>query len=164
MDSGSNGNRVLRRILAVLLSAAALNAATAAAEVIDDIAIERHGSAARIRLRLTAPVHYIRHYASANGHAVNVYLQALAPPAFGEGMIPDEVKSSPKSALVPEFAVRVSLDPRCEPVPNPVCIVIQFARAIRFELRLGEDRRSLILELPVASEEEKRPASAGERT
>ncbi|MGB5081705.1 MAG: hypothetical protein WBO23_13290 [Burkholderiales bacterium] len=147
-----------------LLAATSLDSATGLAEVIDNIVIERHDSTARIRLHLTSPVHYIRHYISGDGDAVNVYLQALAPLSFGEGAIPDEVRYSPKNTQVPRFTVRVSLDPRCEPVPHPVCIVIQFARATRVELRLGEDRRSLLLELPVASEEDERRASTGERT
>jgi len=118
---------------------------------------------ARIRLHLTSPVHYIRQFPSEDGEALNVHLQALAPLPAGERAIPDEVKYSPKNDLVPRFSVRVSLDPRCEPVPHPVCIVILFTRAIRHELRLGEDRRSLLLDLPIASERKGRSARSGER-
>ena len=154
---------ILRVILTVLPIAASLHAPPARAAVIDDIAIERHESGTRVRLRLTGPVHYIRDYASADGEIVNVYLQALAPENFAGGPVFDEVKHSPRNALVPRFAVRVSLDPRCDPAPNAVCVVIRFERAVRYRIRLGEDRRSLLLDLPIASEEEGRPPSAGEK-
>ncbi|HEY6239829.1 MAG TPA: hypothetical protein VIW78_03250 [Burkholderiales bacterium] len=148
-----------RGALAALPIMVLLHAAPSVAGVIDDIAIERHDSAARIRLRLTGPVHYIRDYVSAKGEIVNVYLQALAPLAPGEGPFPDEVKYSPGDAVIPPFTARVSLDPRCEPVPRPVCVLIQFERPVRCRVRLGEDRRSLLLDF--ASEEEGRSPSAG---
>jgi len=145
--------------LAALMVAALLPVAPAVAEVIDEIVIERHDTTERVRLRLTGPVHYIRDYVSAKGEIVNVYLQALAPLAPGEGPFPDEVKYSPGDALISSFTVRISLDPRCEPVPNPVCVLIQFERPVRCRVRLGEDRRSLLLDFP--SEEEGRSPSAG---
>jgi len=143
--------RIRLRVL-VVLAVTGLHAPSVLAEVIDDIAIERHGLEARVRLRLTEPVHYVRDYSSASGDSVNVYLQALAPENFGDRSAPDEVKRSPKSALVPRFTVRVILDPRCDAVPQPVCIVIRFERATRYRIRLGEDRRSLLLDLPLVSD------------
>lgn len=126
--------------------AASLHAAPVFATVIDEIAVERHDSAVRVRLRLTGPVHFLRYYSSEQGRIVHVQLQALAPENFGEGSFPDEVKRGPNSAVVPRFTARVSLDPRCDPAPHPVCITIRFERATRAEVRLGEDSRSLLLD------------------
>lgn len=156
--------RILHRVVAALLAGTALHAAPALAEVIAEIAVERYDSGARARLQLTGPVNYIRDNSPGQGEIVNVYLQALAPQAFGGTSIPDEVKHSPRNALVPRFTVRVTLDPRCEPVPNPVCIVIQFERAVRCQIRLGEDRRSLLLDFPSGSEEKGHSPRAGKKT
>jgi hypothetical protein len=138
-------HRILRALLAAIPIAASLHAPLARAEVIDDIAIERHESGARVRLRLTGPVHYIRDYVSPDGETVNVTLQALAPETFARGAFFDEVRLSPQDPAVPRFAVRVSLDPRCDPAPNPVCVLIRFERPVRCRIQLGEDRRSLLL-------------------
>lgn len=154
--------RIRLRVL-VVLAVTGLHAPSVLAEVIDDIAIERHGPEARVRLRLTEPVHYVRDYSSASGDSVNVYLQALAPEHFGDRSAPDEVKRSPKSALAPRFTVRVILDPRCDAVPQPVCIVIRFERATRYRIRLGEDRRSLLLDLPLVSGGQGGLPTAGEK-
>jgi hypothetical protein len=136
--------RLLRAALAAVPLALCL-APQALAEVIDEIAVERLESAARVRLRFTGPVHYLRQATSADGVVANVYLQALEPQAFGPPTNIDEVKASPKFAGVPPFRVRVRLDPRCDPAPNPVCLMIQFERPARYTIRLGEDRRSLLL-------------------
>jgi hypothetical protein len=145
------------------LLVALMRAASAAGEVIDDIAIERHDSMARVRLRLTGPVHYVRHTISAGGQIANIHLQALAPEPFDGKPVADEVKHSRESASVPGFTVRVRLDPRCDPAPNPICIVVRFERAIRYEIRLGEDRRSLLLDFPLVSKGEGGPPTAREK-
>jgi hypothetical protein len=151
--------RPLRAALAAIALAASWCGQPALAEVIDDIAIEQVGSAVRVRVRLTGPVHYLRHAVSGDGEVASVYLQALEPEAFGRPSAIDEVRRSPGSAVVPPFSVRVRLDPRCEAAPNPVCMFIRFERATRYRVRLGEDRRSLLLDF--ASEEGGRSPSAG---
>ena len=152
-------HRLLRAALAAVPVAAGLHAPQALAEVIDEIAFDRIGSEVRVRVRFTGPVHYLRQAVSADGGAANVYLQALEPEAFGVPSPIDEVKHSPGNAAVPPFSVRVRLDPRCDAAPNPVCIFIQFERAARYRIRLGEDRRSLLIYF--ASEEEGRSPSTG---
>jgi len=153
----------LQGALVALLVAALLRATPAIGEVVDEITIERHDSAARVRLRLTVPVHYLRHAVSADGAAASIYLQALAPASFAGKPFPDEVKHSRANAAIPGFTVRVNLDPRCEPAPNPICIVVRFERAVRYEIRLGEDRRSLLLDFPPNSEGEGGPPTAREK-
>jgi len=139
-------HRFLRGVLAAVPIVVSLHAPPTLAAVIDDIAIERHDSAARVRLRLTSPVHFLRYYSSEQGRIVHVQLQALAPENFGDSVFPEEVKRSPESPLFPRFTVRVSLDPRCDPAPHPVCITIRFKRPTRAGVRLGDDRRSLLLD------------------
>jgi hypothetical protein len=146
-------NRILAPVLALVSAAASLHAPAAPAAVIDDIAFEQQDSASRVRLRLTSPVQLIRYYSSEQGRIVYVQMQAFAPENFGAGPFPDEVKRSPENLLVPRFTVRVSLDPRCDPAPNPICMTIQFERATRARVRLGEDRRSLLLDLESPGEQ-----------
>jgi hypothetical protein len=154
---------ILRRVLVALPLTVALQAPPAFAEVIDDIAIERRESGTQVRLRLTGPVHYIRDYVSPDGETANVYLEALSPEKFSSASLVDEVKQSPRNSPAPRFEVRVILDPRCDAAPNPVCIVIRFERPVRCRIRLGEDRRSLLLDLSLASDGEKRLPPAREK-
>ena len=142
-----------------LLVAALLASVSAGAAVIDEIAVERGHAGPRVRMRLTGPVHYIRDFASRNGEIVGVQLQALAPLAPGMPVFPDEVRRFRGNGPIPPFTARVSLDPRCEPVPNPICITIQFDRPVRSRVRLGEDRRSLLLDFPLKADDKKRPPS-----
>ena len=137
----------MRAAFAVLV--VVMHAGPALAAVIDEITVERR-DAPRVTLRLTGPVHYIRDYASADGELVNVQLQALAPLAPGGTVFPAEVQAVKGEAAVPPFTVRISLD------PNPICVLIQFERPVRCRVRLGEDRRSLLLDFPAITDKKKR--------
>jgi len=159
MDGPAQYAAAARPGLAALVAVVLLQAAPAAADVIDEIAIERVDSATRVRVRFTGPVHYLRQAVSADGVVANVYLQGLDPESFGGVPAIDEVKHSPGAASVPPFTVRVRLDPRCDPAPNPVCIFIRFERAVRCQIRLGEDRRSLLLDFPATTDEKRRSPS-----
>lgn len=151
-------HRLLRAALAAIPVALCL-AQQALAEVIDRIDIERVEHATQVRVRFTGRVHYLRQAVSADGGVASVYLQALDPEAFGVPSPIDEVRHSPGNPVIPPFAVRVRLDPRCDPAPNPVCLFIRFERPARYTVRLGEDGRSLLLDF--ASEEEGRSPGTG---
>jgi len=138
-------HRLLRAALAAI-PLALCHVPQAIAEVIDEIAIERSDSGVQLRLRFTGPVHYLRQAVSANGVVANVYLKALDPQAFGAVPPIDEVKRFPGDASVPPAEVRVRRDPRCDPTANPVCILIRFEHTARYKVRLGEDRRSLVVD------------------
>ncbi len=144
--------RALRLFVVASLAGAPLGALAAPAdELIEEIAVEVHDSTAQVRLRLTTPVRYLWHYPAGQGENVRVVLQAMAPETLGSSTVPEEVKRSPRDARVPPFTVRVSLDPACDPAPNPICIAIRFERVTHYRIRLGRDRRSLLLELPLAA-------------
>lgn len=126
---------------------ALLGPGPASAQLLDDVAVERHDAVATVRVKLTGPVHYVRHAPVEKGEILVVYLEALAPETVASWLGPDEVKRSPKGAPVPRFTVRTSVGAPCGPAANSVCLTIQFERPVRYRVRLGDDRRSIVLEV-----------------
>jgi len=140
--------RGLACTLFAAVSGALLVAPCAAAEVLDRITVGQYDGGTTIDVRLTGAVHYIRHYPAEAGQIVVVELEALEPEAFaGEPGI-DDVKRAPKDAPPPHFTVRATVGQACSHAANPVCLTIRFERPVRYRVRLGEDRRSVVLELP----------------
>lgn len=131
------------RVAAVALLLAAPGA-WAAPDIIDRIDVD---AAPAIRLQLTAPVHYVRHYPAERGDAVVVVLETRSPGAFGELPIPDEVKRSRGKGSVPSFTVRASVGAACSPTVGAVCLTVRFERTVRYRVGQGEDARSLRIEL-----------------
>jgi hypothetical protein len=139
--------RALLQRLAALLLAGLIYAAPAAAEVIDAITLEPRDGSIRIGLHLTGPVRYLRHAPIERGEMVVVLLEALQPEAFDPRPQVEEVKRGPPSKLVPRFTARVSFDPACSPSARPLCITLRFEQPVRYRVRLGPDRRSVLVEL-----------------
>ena len=134
-------------LIASLFLAVTVAVAPARAEVIDDIAIESRGETPKIKLRLTGPVRYLRHFPAEQGEIVVVMLEALAPEAFGPVAPAEEVRRSRGAGRVPAFTARVSRDPACAAAARPLCIILAFEAPVRYRIRLGRDRRSVLLEL-----------------
>ena len=139
--------RALLQRLAALLFAGLIYAAPAAAEVIDAITLEPREGHTWIGLHLTGPVRYLRHVPVERGEIVVVMLEALAPEAFDPRPQVEEVRRGPASKLAPRFTARVSFDPACSPSARPLCITLRFERPVRYRVRLGPDRRSVLVEL-----------------
>jgi hypothetical protein len=137
--------KAARRLLAAVLASALLGAPAAFAEVVDDIAIDQ---TARIQLRLTVPVRYVRHSPPERGQLVVVVLEALAAEPLGPISPIEEVKRTRETGRVPRFTVRVSMDPTCNPTsPRPLCLVLRFERPVRYRIGLGPDSRSIVVDV-----------------
>lgn len=128
---------------------ALLSSAPTHARLIDEMDVSAVDDRVRVRLQFTVPVRYLRHFPPEHGEILNVFLQALAGEdlrdVVGHPRV-DETKRSPRNTLMPCFTVTY-VPPR-DPVRDPMQLVLQFKNKERFRVRLGEDSRSLILELP----------------
>jgi len=142
MRTGING------LVTGAVVSALLGAPSASAEVMDRITVERLDGGATIRVHLTGAVHYVRHYPAEAGQIVVVELEALEPEAFAGQPGIEEVRRNPKGAPAPRFSVRATVGQACSPAVNPVCLTFRFERPVRYRVRLGEDRRSVLLDLP----------------
>ena len=134
-------------LVAALLFFALPGAQPALAEVIDEIAIDQTDAGAKIRLRLTVPVRYLRHSPPERGQLVVVALEALAPEPLGPISPIGEVKRARGVERVPPFTVRVSTDPTCAPAARPLCLVLRFERPVRYRIHFGRDRQTIVVEL-----------------
>jgi tetratricopeptide (TPR) repeat protein len=132
---------------------------SARAQVLEDLEVTTEQGFAQIRIRFPVPVRYLRHFPAAHGEQVNIYLQSLArdtpDPAQRE-----ERKRWPESALLPGFTVDYIPHPPCDIARSELCLVVQFTQPLSYTLRLGDDNRSLLLLVPLATT--LAPAAPGE--
>lgn len=112
--------------------------------MLDDIEARSEQGVAEIRLHFTVPVRYIKHFPADNGQIIKLYLQVLSLDGVGE-IEPQEYKRTPVIARVPAFSVTYSTVRTCHSVRDPLCLDIQFNKAVRFNIRPGEDGRSIVL-------------------
>jgi hypothetical protein len=140
-------------LLGVALACSALISAPVNARLIDDIEVSAAGDNIRITIRFTIPLRYLRHFPPAKGEILNVYLQSVSGEDLREtlGHPPfDEVRRSPRNSLLPCFTV--TYVPPHDPRGAPLQLVIQFKPAESYTVRLGEDGRSLYVDMPATAE------------
>jgi hypothetical protein len=133
-----------------LFAIGALLAASAApAQLLDEIQVAKDNGFARVRLAFTTPVRYVRHFPPEHGQIINVFLGNLAQ---GE---PDDADRAERrigftSKYVPPFTVTYTARANCDRTPKPICVTIQFEKAVSYTIRVGDDGRSLLLFIPLA--------------
>ena len=127
-----------------LLLTGILLAGVSRAQLVDDIEVRSDQGVAEIRLRFAVPVRYIKHFPTDNGQIIKLFLQVLSLDGIEE-IEPREYKHIRVTAPVPAFSVTYSTVRTCHSVRDPLCLDIQFNKAVRFDVRPGEDGRSIVL-------------------
>jgi hypothetical protein len=90
------------------------------------------------------PVRYIKHFPAERGELIKLYLQVLSLDGTEERDL-QVYKRTPSIPHVPAFTVMYSTVRSCLSVRGPLCLDIQFSKPVRFNIRQGEDGRSVLL-------------------
>jgi hypothetical protein len=124
----------------VLLGAALALPAAARSQVIDRIEVNRINGVAEIRIGFGTQVQYLSHTPLAKGRELNVFVQ-LIPPGRPDAEVVEETLASPQTDIVPAFTV---IYPR---LGN--AISISFAQETAWDVKAGQDNRSIVVIVPV---------------
>lgn len=112
---------------------------SAIAQILDAIEINRRGKDVEIRIRFTTEIQYLRHTPLGEGKLLRISLR-LTNPGFVERDLPQETLDSPETDLVPKFRVTY---------PELINgMLVTFSQTTKFDVRPGEDARSIIVTVP----------------
>lgn len=135
--------------LGVLLMAALLS--NAEAQPLDDVSLAMQEKGVVATVKLTGPVHYLRHFPESHGKTLEIYYDRMQDATTPEAWVDNEVRKSPPSGLIPSFTV-TTRDQATKPK-----LVIEFAREAEYSVTPGKDGRSLLITIQPS----KRPVSSG---
>lgn len=135
--------------LGLLLMAALLN--NADAQPLDDVSLVMQEKGVVATVKLTGPVHYLRHFPESHGKTLEIYYDRVQDATAAEAWVDNEVRKSPPSGLIPSFTV-TTRDQGTKPK-----LVIEFAREAEYSVTAGKDNRSLLITIQPS----KRPVSSG---
>ena len=142
-------NRIAHLSVAVCILCL-LAAPPARAQILDDIEIRADHGIAEVRIGFNLPMRYQKHFPVEHGEIVRVSFQAIAledPDILRR----NEYKKSPPNDLIPGFTITYNYQGSCYAVRDPVCLVIQFDKAVSYKVRAGDDDRSFYLYIPVTT-------------
>ena len=130
----------------------------ASTRVIDDLEIVASNGTALVRVSLTVPLQYLRHFPASEGEILNIFMQAVTQERIRDATIPllDEVRRSKKTDKVPCFTVTVV--PPVDIARAPIQFVVQFAETVNYRVEPGRDGRSFDIEIRRREGAPKEPA------
>jgi len=120
-----------------LLILAWLSCSTAWAQIMDSIEINRVGKTAEITIHFSVQVQYMRHNPLKSGKVLRIFLRSEIP----ESGLTQQTLTSPQTDLAPHFHVTYP--------ELGGAMAITFAQETRWEVRQGDDRRSIVVTLPM---------------
>lgn len=157
LKAGRTVTGIARALCLAGLAALALPA-TAGTRLMDDIELDGQNGSVRVKVSFTVPLNYLRHFPTDKGEILNVFLQPVSVAGLRETLghpATDEIRRSPRSALLPCFTVTY-VQPR-DVQRDPVQLVFQFDRPVSYRLEPGTDGRSLVLVVPAQPTESGQP-------
>lgn len=122
-----------------LLAGAGIFSGYASAQIIDDITIREEKDNVVATLKLTTPVHYLRHFPARHARDVDIYYDILPGASSGSQFDENEKRQSPPSDLMPTFTVASHLE------NNQYELVVTFDRDLAYTVSAGKDNQSFII-------------------
>ncbi len=129
---------------------------SARAVLLDDIDITPADGATEIRINLTAPVRYLRHFPLDSGDLINIYFRHASVDGMESPVVREERLRAPASSRVPPFTVSVTNFGTTGNI-HDIYLTVQFKQPVRYKLRQGTDNRSFILTI-FAAHAQQQPA------
>lgn len=109
------------------------------AQPLEDVSLEYQSQGIVATIRLSGPVHYLRHFPESRGKTLEIYYERVLDATNNEVWVDNEVRHSPPSTLIPDFTV-TTRDQQTQPR-----LVIEFSREAEFSVAPGKDYRSLLV-------------------
>jgi len=115
---------------------------------LDDVDSRIEEGIAQVRIRLTFPVRYLRHFPADHGEQLEIYFQAAAL-STQDISLHQEVRRVSPTPAIPGFTVTYTPPPLRDLDREPASLLIKFDRPVTFKVSPGDDKESIYLYLPV---------------
>jgi len=124
--------------------------------ILDDVETAVDQEWAQIRVHFTMPVNYVRHFPQERGQQLEIFLTIVGLDMQNISLL-EETRRVPSTPILPgakiTFSPPLSLNLR----RDPSTLSVQFDRVVNFNVRPGEDNRSIVIYLPILHVESNPP-------
>jgi len=122
--------------------------------ILDDVDTSVESDWAQIRIRFTMPVNYVRHFPQERGQLLQIFF-TIASLDTQNVSLREEIRNVPTTPVIP--GTTITFEP---PLSNnfqrdPSSLLIRFDRPVSYDVRPGDDHRSLVIYLPIVPAETK---------
>lgn len=126
--------------------------------ILDDVETAAETEWTQIRIHFTLPVNYVRHFPQERGQLLQIFF-TIAGIDSQNVSLREEVRNISATPVMPATIITYEPPLSLNLQRDPSSLSVRFDRPVNYDVRPGEDHRSLVIYLPIVPAETK-PASA----
>ncbi|WP_372521565.1 hypothetical protein [Sulfuricaulis sp.] len=122
--------------------------------ILDDVDTSVESEWARISIHFSLPVNYVRHSPQERGQLLQIFFTI----AFLEAQnisLREEVRNVPATPVMPATTITYQPPLSLNFQREPSSLLVRFDRVVNYDVRPGDDHRSIVIYLPIAPRDTK---------
>lgn len=124
--------------------------------ILDDVETATETEWTQIRIHFTLPVNYVRHFPQEHGQLLQIFF-TIAGLDSKNISLREEVRNISATPVMPAATITYEPPLSLNLQRDPSLLSVKFNRPVNYDVRPGEDHRSLVIYLPIVPVET-RPA------
>lgn len=122
--------------------------------ILDDVDTSVEPDWVQIRIHFTMPVNYVRHFPQEHGQLLQIFFTIVGVDADNISLR-EEVRNVPATPVMPATTITYEPPLSLNLRRDPSTLLVRFDRAANYDVRPGEDHRSIVIYMPVVPVETK---------
>lgn len=142
--------KIFLGILLLLMQAPAI--VQAQDPLLDDVETSVEPDWAKIRISFTLPINYVRHFPKDHGQLLQIFFTVAGLDSHNISLLEDtrHVSATP---VFPDTTITYDPPPSLNLQRDPSSLSVRFDRDVDYDVRPGDDHRSIVIYLPVVPAE-----------
>ena len=130
--------------------------------ILDDVDTSVEPDWVQVRIHFTMPVNYVRHFPQEHGQLLQIFFTIVGLDADNISLR-EEVRNVPATPVMPATTITYEPPLSLNLQRDPSTLLVRFDRAANYDVRPGEDHRSIVIYMPVVPVETKPADPAKEK-
>ena len=126
--------------------------------ILDDVDTTVESEWARISIHFTLPVNYVRHFPQEHGQLLQIFFTVAGIDSQNVSLR-EETRNVSATPVMPATTITYEPPLSLNLQRDPSSISVRFDRPVNYDVRPGEDHRSIVIYLPIVPSDA-RPADA----
>src|SRR3989344_6333837 len=140
--------KTLLGISLLCMALVAGNIAHAQDVILDDVETSVESEWVRIRIHFTLPVNYVRHFPQERGQLLQIFF-TIAGLDSQNISLREEIRTISATPVMPATTITFEPPLSLNLQRDPSSISVRFDRPVNYDVRPGEDHRSIVIYLPI---------------
>jgi len=130
--------------------------------LIDDVDTQVEPDWAMIRVHFIMPINYVRHFPKDHGQQLQIYFTIAGMDTQNVSLL-EETRHVSATPVLPDTTIVYAPPPSLHLQRDTSSLSVRFDRDVSYEVRPGDDHRSIVIYLPVVSAQDAPPDSARDK-